>query len=97
MLHIGCLVRSVLTETFESSISNAKYNSSNFWRSARAVIMKVAIDQLCYTPIAIGLFYGTLNTLEGRPQDLPATMQVGLKPYDKVRSLCQALMSSYNH
>ena len=61
------------------------------------MITKVAIDQLCYTPIAIGLFYETLNTLEGRPLDLPATMQVGPKPSDRVRPLFQACMSSYNH
>lgn len=48
--------------------------------STRAVLTKVAIDQLCYTPVAIGLFYGTLNTLEGRPQDLPDTMKVSPKP-----------------
>ena len=41
------------------------------------------MDQLCYTPVAIGIFYGTLDTLEGRPQQLPVTMQVSPEPYNK--------------
>ena len=54
-----------------------------FTRSARAVLTKVAIDQLCYTPVAIGIFYGTLNTLEGRPLDLPDTMRVSPAPQNE--------------
>jgi hypothetical protein len=35
------------------------------------VLTKVATDQLLFTPIGISLFYGTLATLEGRPEETP--------------------------
>jgi protein Mpv17 len=38
---------------------------------ARQVITKVATDQLLFTPVGVSLFYATLTTLEGRPQDIP--------------------------
>lgn len=37
----------------------------------RQVLTKVATDQLLFTPIGISLFYGTLATLEGRPEETP--------------------------
>ena len=37
---------------------------------------KVGIDQLMYTPIATGIFYATLDTLEGHPETLPQTLKV---------------------
>lgn len=48
--------------------------------STRAVITKVAIDQLLYTPVAIGAFYFTLDTLEGHPLRLQETMTEKFKP-----------------
>ena len=45
------------------------------WRHRmRQVVTKVLTDQLAFTPAGIGLFYGTMCTLEGRPEE---TVQVG--------------------
>jgi len=41
-----------------------------------AVFGKVGVDQLMYTPIATGIFYATLDTLEGHPERLPQTLKV---------------------
>ena len=59
-------------------------------RSTRAVITKVAIDQLLYTPVAIGAFYFTLDTLEGHPLRLQETMTV--LPRTHRKTLLQAYM-----
>jgi len=40
-------------------------------RRARQVITKVATDQLLFTPVGVSLFYATLTTLEGRPEETP--------------------------
>ena len=51
--------------------------------SALAVFGKVGVDQLLYTPVATGIFYATLDTLEGHPETLPQTLKV---PPDLVRA-----------
>ena len=53
----------------------ASQNTSTL-RSALAVFGKVGVDQLMYTPIATGIFYATLDTLEGHPERLPQTLKV---------------------
>lgn len=38
------------------------------------MLTKVATDQLLFTPVGISLFYGTLATLEGRPEETPQVL-----------------------
>ncbi len=44
------------------------------WGRARQVITKVAADQLVFTPLGITLFYATITSLEGRPEDTPQAL-----------------------
>lgn len=38
------------------------------------MLAKVATDQLVWTPFGVSLFYGTLATLEGRPEETPQVL-----------------------
>ena len=53
-----------------------EFDCSPFPCSALAVFGKVGVDQLLYTPVATGIFYATLDTLEGHPERLPQTLKV---------------------